>query len=450
MNPHGQRGRQDPRHDEGEWEPSDRDGGAYGAQAGGYRSQGGRDDRGDAYQGSSFQADRDGDRDDGRSGQGGGNFGGNRGDHRADYRGDSRAEYRGDRGDPGQGVWQGAHADARDEYRHDYRRHGDVQSQGGYRGGQASEGWGGDRDRDRASAGHRDDRGPAGRYGAVDGGYGGQRTQGGAYTDSGYGGSYASGGHRESSARREGWPEHTGRRDFGGGHGEQLGGSQGWHGGTYDGSGYQGGSYQNAGYEGGGYQGGGYQGASQGGSQGSYQGAYRSESREGGRPGGQDRRGGFSDGSRHGGPGLSQQQGRHFDPDYEQWRHEQMRNLDADYHGWRQDRYQKFSDDFNKWRSERANRRSDIGQNDPADSTRPGQSVSSPGSDFGSAGAGRDAAAWRASEGDTSSVNSVTPGAADTSGASASLTGASSSSGLGASGSTGLPSPGSSSSPKSK
>jgi hypothetical protein len=42
-----------------------------------------------------------------------------------------------------------------------------------------------------------------------------------------------------------------------------------------------------------------------------------------------------------------------FDPDYHQWRNEQIRALDEDYRGWRQDRYKKFSDEFDKWRSNR-------------------------------------------------------------------------------------------------
>lgn len=43
----------------------------------------------------------------------------------------------------------------------------------------------------------------------------------------------------------------------------------------------------------------------------------------------------------------------HHDPDYQQWRQEQMRLLDEDYQSWRQERYQKFADDFNTWRSSR-------------------------------------------------------------------------------------------------
>lgn len=42
-----------------------------------------------------------------------------------------------------------------------------------------------------------------------------------------------------------------------------------------------------------------------------------------------------------------------FDPDYHQWRQEQVDALDEDYRNWRNDRYKKFSDEFNKWRTER-------------------------------------------------------------------------------------------------
>src|SRR5205085_6685591 len=48
-----------------------------------------------------------------------------------------------------------------------------------------------------------------------------------------------------------------------------------------------------------------------------------------------------------------QQQGRHPDPDYDQWRREQMQRLDEDYDAFRRERYAKFSDEFNKWRSNR-------------------------------------------------------------------------------------------------
>jgi hypothetical protein len=42
-----------------------------------------------------------------------------------------------------------------------------------------------------------------------------------------------------------------------------------------------------------------------------------------------------------------------FDPDYHQWRNEQLRTLDDDYRNWRQDRYKKFSDEFSNWRKNR-------------------------------------------------------------------------------------------------
>lgn len=55
----------------------------------------------------------------------------------------------------------------------------------------------------------------------------------------------------------------------------------------------------------------------------------------------------------YGGYGSGQREQSH-DPDYQQWRREQMNALDNDYDQWRQDRYQKFSDEFSTWRSGRA------------------------------------------------------------------------------------------------
>lgn len=46
------------------------------------------------------------------------------------------------------------------------------------------------------------------------------------------------------------------------------------------------------------------------------------------------------------------------DPDYQQWRDEQLRLLDEDYDAWRKERYQKFSEDFSQWRSSRPARAS--------------------------------------------------------------------------------------------
>ncbi|KQP21990.1 hypothetical protein [Pseudorhodoferax sp. Leaf267] len=56
------------------------------------------------------------------------------------------------------------------------------------------------------------------------------------------------------------------------------------------------------------------------------------------------------------GYGSNQGGGRHqghWDPDYQQWRDEQVRNLDNDYHSWRGERYKKFSDEFSEWRKNR-------------------------------------------------------------------------------------------------
>ncbi|MFZ6734584.1 hypothetical protein ACO0LG_21820 [Undibacterium sp. Ji42W] len=58
-------------------------------------------------------------------------------------------------------------------------------------------------------------------------------------------------------------------------------------------------------------------------------------------------RGGYED-TRH------SQQGGHFDPDYHQWRNQQIEALDSDYNDWRKERYQKFSTEFDTWRSSRS------------------------------------------------------------------------------------------------
>jgi len=54
-------------------------------------------------------------------------------------------------------------------------------------------------------------------------------------------------------------------------------------------------------------------------------------------------------------------QGRRYDPDYEQWRHEQMQQLDDDYEAYRRERYGKFADDFNAWRAKRGPRTASSG-----------------------------------------------------------------------------------------
>lgn len=45
--------------------------------------------------------------------------------------------------------------------------------------------------------------------------------------------------------------------------------------------------------------------------------------------------------------------GHEFDPDYLDWREEQMRSHDRDYHDWRQARQQSYDDDYRRFRSER-------------------------------------------------------------------------------------------------
>jgi len=53
-----------------------------------------------------------------------------------------------------------------------------------------------------------------------------------------------------------------------------------------------------------------------------------------------------------------------FDPDYSQWRREQMRALDDDYNQWRQDRFKKFSEEFSTWRSNRSQQAADASKKD--------------------------------------------------------------------------------------
>jgi hypothetical protein len=57
-------------------------------------------------------------------------------------------------------------------------------------------------------------------------------------------------------------------------------------------------------------------------------------------------RGNYQGSSRNGPP--------HPDPDYHQWREEQIRKLDDDYDSWRNERYKKFSSDFDSWRKNRS------------------------------------------------------------------------------------------------
>lgn len=46
----------------------------------------------------------------------------------------------------------------------------------------------------------------------------------------------------------------------------------------------------------------------------------------------------------------------YHDPDYQQWRDEQIRALDEDYKAWRDERYSAFSNEFGEWRKSRKDR----------------------------------------------------------------------------------------------
>jgi hypothetical protein len=46
-------------------------------------------------------------------------------------------------------------------------------------------------------------------------------------------------------------------------------------------------------------------------------------------------------------------QDREFDPEYLEWREEQLRRFDEDYRNWREERYRKFSEEFDAWRRSR-------------------------------------------------------------------------------------------------
>lgn len=67
-----------------------------------------------------------------------------------------------------------------------------------------------------------------------------------------------------------------------------------------------------------------------------------------------------------------------LDPDYQQWRSEQMRSFDDDYRNWRQERFRRFSDDFTNWRKGRIEQGSGTGED------RSAVLVAGPGSRSGS------------------------------------------------------------------
>lgn len=63
--------------------------------------------------------------------------------------------------------------------------------------------------------------------------------------------------------------------------------------------------------------------------------------------------GGYGDQLGYGSRPEGRHEGQHHDPDYQQWREQQLRNLDDDYQSWRGERYKKFSDEFDNWRKNR-------------------------------------------------------------------------------------------------
>ncbi|MDM0110244.1 hypothetical protein QTH97_35515 [Variovorax sp. J22R24] len=56
--------------------------------------------------------------------------------------------------------------------------------------------------------------------------------------------------------------------------------------------------------------------------------------------------------------GRGMRESRHSDPDYQQWRNEQLERFDDDFEAFRRERYGKFAEEFNTWRSSRANNKS--------------------------------------------------------------------------------------------
>ncbi|HEY8977086.1 MAG TPA: hypothetical protein VIN75_22915 [Burkholderiaceae bacterium] len=193
----------------------------------------------------------------------------------------------------------------------------------------------------------------SGNYGNY-GGMAGQGRAGGTYGQTyGRGGSYDQGGQ---SAQRFGGYGHgyDARSDSTGGYGtSNFGPDQGVGSGNYGGGDWNAGSYG----------GGAGRDRTLGGGRG-YDQTYGQSSADNyqGQRGWQGQH--PSDRDRYGDNGYQSnwQQGQrggqaYHDPDYHQWRSEQLNKLDRDYEEWRQHRYQRFSDDFDKWRADRDNQR---------------------------------------------------------------------------------------------
>lgn len=74
-------------------------------------------------------------------------------------------------------------------------------------------------------------------------------------------------------------------------------------------------------------------------------------------------------------------QHQQHDPDYHQWRDEQLRGMDEEYEAWRQERYRRFSDEFGEWRRKR-----ESGASSGASGSNSGTSATSIGGGTGGAG----------------------------------------------------------------
>lgn len=171
----------------------------------------------------------------------------------------------------------------------------------------------------------------------------GNEAYGGAQQEGAYGGAYGNYGlsrdagynPRETNAN-DSWEPESSRGSRGFGHSQNYGGALGYQ------DELQRGGPQNwqqfndrfgrSGYQGGDHQGSSYQGSAQ---------AYS-------------------------GQGAHQ-----HDPDYHQWRSEQIRGLDNDYKAWRDERYSKFSSEFGEWRKGRKDSQSSSRGSADADASSP-------------------------------------------------------------------------------
>ncbi|WP_332739315.1 hypothetical protein [Hydrogenophaga sp.] len=160
-----------------------------------------------------------------------------------------------------------------------------------------------------------------------------------------------------SQARQQGSPDPAHRPQGGYGREDQRGdhGGSDWHREQRPGREYRGEEWQSGGAKGNAFRinepagsGGGYYGAQER-ERAPYESNYGYESSH---PSYQAR--GAGDWSGRPDSGIQNHEQEQFDPDYHQWRREQMQALDEDYRQFRQDRYRKFSDEFSSWRSSRS------------------------------------------------------------------------------------------------